>query len=61
MISDCKMVFQLTYPRSKLDYLDWYAYKGTVREYLKAINKDKKVRWEKSMDVLVALLTSLGS
>jgi hypothetical protein len=55
------MVFQLTYPRSKLDYLDWYAYKGTVREYLKAINKDKKVRWEKSMDVLVALLTSLGS
>ncbi|KAF1956828.1 NmrA-like family protein [Byssothecium circinans] len=28
---------------SKLDYLDWYAYKGTTREYLKEINKNKKV------------------
>ncbi|KAL1592008.1 hypothetical protein SLS60_011600 [Paraconiothyrium brasiliense] len=28
---------------SKLDYLDWYAYKGATREYLKEINKDKKV------------------
>ncbi|KAJ4350370.1 uncharacterized protein N0V89_008991 [Didymosphaeria variabile] len=28
---------------SKFDYLDWYAYKGATREYLKDINKDKKV------------------
>ncbi|KAF2438273.1 NAD(P)-binding protein, partial [Karstenula rhodostoma CBS 690.94] len=28
---------------SKLDHLDWYAYKGATREYLKEINKDKKI------------------
>ncbi|KAK7185569.1 NmrA-like family protein [Paraphaeosphaeria sporulosa] len=28
---------------SKLDYTDWYAYKGATREYLQKINEDKKV------------------
>ncbi|KAJ4300819.1 hypothetical protein N0V90_002907 [Kalmusia sp. IMI 367209] len=28
---------------SKLDHLDWYAYKATTREYLAEINKDQKV------------------
>ncbi|OJI82976.1 hypothetical protein ASPTUDRAFT_31008 [Aspergillus tubingensis CBS 134.48] len=28
---------------SRLDYLDWYAYKGETRRYLQELNKDKKV------------------
>ncbi|KAF1969696.1 NAD(P)-binding protein [Bimuria novae-zelandiae CBS 107.79] len=28
---------------SKMEHLDWYAFKGATREYLKEINNDKKV------------------
>jgi hypothetical protein len=33
----------LIFRRSGLEHLDWYAYKGETRRYLKELNKDKKV------------------
>lgn len=36
--------YKLTKHSDKLDHLSWYTYKGAVREHLKEINKDKKVR-----------------
>lgn len=34
-----------TFRRSKLDHMSWYANKAELREYLKEINKDKKVSY----------------
>ena len=34
----------LTSSRSGLEHLSWYAYKGETRQYLKELNKDKKVK-----------------
>jgi hypothetical protein len=33
----------LIFRRAGLEHLDWYAYKGETRRYLKELNKDKKV------------------
>lgn len=37
------MLRSLIFRRAGLEHLDWYAYKGETRRYLKELNKDKKV------------------